>query len=97
MPANGIAVGVRGLSGAAVPLVNVLPQALPACDLYAAPDLLDLFLPSAGVVDWTWTLPNSPAIAGQVVFQQVVALDFATGPLTAATSTNRLTLTVGAF
>jgi hypothetical protein len=97
MPTNGLAIGLRGFGGTTQPLGVVLPAAAPGCWLYLSPDLVDAFVPTAGTLQWSWPLPNTPALAGSVVFQQILALDLAFGALGAATSTNRLTLTLGAL
>lgn len=97
LPANGLAIGLRGLASATTPLAAVLPQAGPGCWLYASIDTIDAFVPAAGAVTWAWPLPNTPSLAGLVLFEQFVALDLAGGSLTAATSSNRLSLTLGAF
>jgi trimeric autotransporter adhesin len=97
MPTNGIALGLLGLGSLALPLANVLPTAGPNCSLFTAPDVVQLLLPTAGTLDWTWLVPSSLALAGQPLFQQVVALELTAGSVGAATSTNRLTLILGAL
>jgi hypothetical protein len=63
-----------------------------------SPDLLVLYVPSAGSVTTQIAIPNSVAFAGQLLHQQVVPIELdAVGNLVALTSTNALTLTIGAF
>jgi hypothetical protein len=98
MPGNGIAVGVRGLASGTVPLNTILPQGTAGCALLVAPDVLDAYVPSGGVVATQLAIPNVVALVGAVFHEQVVALELGTGAaLTAATSTNRLTMTLGSF
>lgn len=97
MPALGVAIGVRGLTAGAVPLSSVLPQAGPGCDLLVAPDLLDTYVPIGGSVATQLAIPNTAALVGAMFHEQVVVLDLAGGTLAAATSTNRLTITLGVF
>ncbi|HEU4419896.1 MAG TPA: hypothetical protein VFT55_13270, partial [Planctomycetota bacterium] len=98
MPAISIAVGVRGLGTASIPLSTLLPQGTAGCDLLVTPVLLDFYVPTAGTVQTQLPIPNTVTLAGQVLYEQVVALELgALGSITAATSTNALTLTIGAF
>ena len=96
MPANGLAVAVRGLSTLAQPLASILPQGVPGCTLLVSPDLLDLAVPNAGQLALNVPIPSAVALSGAVLHQQVVALELgAGGAITALTSTNALQLTLG--
>ncbi len=98
MPAQGIAVGVRGLGTQSLLLATVLPQAAAGCTLLVTPDLLDLYLPVAGRVAIDIPLPNIAALVGMSFAQQVVAFEItAVGGIGAVTSTNRQMLTIGVF
>lgn len=98
MPPLGLALGVRGLGTAAVPLASILPQGQPGCDLLVTPDLLDVYVAAAGAVTTSFAIPDAIALAGQVLHQQVVPIELdALGNFVAFTSTNRLTLTIGSF
>jgi hypothetical protein len=98
MPANGLALRVLGLTTTSTPLSAILPQGTLGCLLLASPDLLDLYIPIAGTVATSLAIPNTLALANQVLNQQVVALDLTPlGAITAFTSTNALTLTIGSF
>lgn len=98
MPANGLAVAVRGLSTLSLPLATILPQGVPGCTLLVSPDLLDLSVPSAGQVVLTLPIPTTVALSGAVLHQQVVAFDLGAGSaITALTSTNALQLTLGTW
>ena len=98
MPANSIAVSVRGLTPAAVALPTILPQGQAGCDLLVSPDLLDLHVPTGNTLTTSFAIPNSILLVGQVLHQQVVPVELSVqGNLAAVTSTNRLTLTIGRF
>jgi trimeric autotransporter adhesin len=98
LPANSLAVGITGLSTATLPLSNILPQALSGCQLLLTPDMLDLYLPSAGEIEPTLSIPNVAALAGQMLHHQVVAIELnAQASIVAAHSSNALTLTIGSF
>jgi hypothetical protein len=98
MPNNSIVLGVRGLGTVSMPLASILPQGQSGCDLLVTPDLLDVYLPTAGVVASSFAIPNAIALVGQVLHQQFVPLELgAQGNITALTSSNRLTLTIGTF
>lgn len=98
LPTNALAVRVLGLGAAATPLNSLLPQGLPGCTLWVTPDLLEAAVPVGGVVALALSLPGVAALAGVVVHEQVATLELdALGGLTAVTSTNGLTLTIGVF
>lgn len=98
MPANGLALRVLGITTVSTPLAAILPQGTPGCSLLVAPDLLDLYLLTANTVVTSFAIPNALALATQTLHQQVVALDLSPlGAITALTSTNALSLTIGAL
>jgi len=98
MPANALAVAVHGFAAASTPLSTILPQGVAGCVLLASPDLLDLRVPAAGSVATALPIPNTVALAGLIIHQQVVPIELdALGNITALTSTNALTLTIGSF
>ena len=98
MPAPSLAVGVFGFSTTSIPMPSILPQGVPGCTLLVSPDLLDLYVPAAGIVQTQLVIPNSVVLAGVVLHQQVVPIELSgTGSITALTGTNALTLTIGSF
>ena len=98
MPAPALAVGVFGFSTTSIPMSSILPQGVPGCTLLVSPDLLDVYLPAAGIVQTQLVIPNTVTLAGVVLHQQVVAIELSgTGSITALTGTNALTLTIGSF
>ena len=98
LPPSSFALVGSGVTPFALPLAAVLPQALPGCTAWVLPDLLDLVVPSGGVADTRITLPNAPVLVGATFHQQVLpfVLD-GSGALVEVTTTNSLTMTVGAF
>jgi hypothetical protein len=97
MPSNALAFSVLGFATASIPLSSILPQGMPGCSLLVSPSLLELHVPVAGSMTTQLAIPNTAALAGQVFHQQVVAFELAAGSITALTSTNALTLTIGSF
>ena len=96
MPALGLAIDVRGLNTAAIPMPAILPQGVPGCTLLVSPDLLDLLVPVAGGVQTEIVIPSSMALANQIFHQQIAALELdPLGNITALTSSNALSLTIG--
>jgi hypothetical protein len=98
MPANALAIAVHGFATASIPLATILPQGVPGCALLASPDLLDLYVPAAGSVATALPIPNTVVLAGLILREQVVPIELdVLGNITALTSTNALTLTIGTF
>jgi hypothetical protein len=98
MPAISLALSVIGFSTTSIALSSILPQGVAGCTLWVSPDLLLLCVPSAGSVTTQIAIPNAVALAGQLLRQQVVPIELdAVGNIVALTSTNALTLTIGAF
>jgi hypothetical protein len=92
-----IALDVLGVSTAAVPLTALLPQAVVGCMLAVSPDAVTAHVPLGNALATQLTIPNTTALAGIVVHEQVLTLGLPGGAITSLTSTNRLTLTVGTF
>jgi hypothetical protein len=98
MPAISLALSLLGFNTASIPLPSILPQGVAGCTLWVSPDLLGLYVPSAGSVTTQFAIPNAVALAGQVLHQQVVPIEFdAASNIVALTGTNALTLTIGSF
>jgi hypothetical protein len=98
MPAPALAVGVLGFSTTSIPMPSILPQGVPGCTLLVSPDLLELYVPAAGIAQTQLVIPNTVALAGVVLHQQVVPIELSgMGSITALTGTNALTLTIGSF
>jgi hypothetical protein len=98
LPAISLALAVFGTTTAAIPLAAIAPQGQPGCSLLVNPDVLSLLLPSGGTAQVAFAIPNSASLVGAVFHEQVVPVGLnATGSIVELTSTNRLTLTIGAF
>ena len=98
MPVSALALGVFGFSTTSIPMPSILPQGVLGCTLLVSPDLLEVYLPAAGIVQTQLAIPNTVALAGVVLHQQVVSIELSgTGSITALTGTNALTLTIGSF
>jgi hypothetical protein len=81
-----------------VPLSAILPQGVAGCTLLVSPAQLDLLLPTGGTVRLQFAIPNTVVLAGQILHQQIVPVELdVLGSITALTSTNRLTMTIGTF
>jgi hypothetical protein len=98
LPQLALTIDVRGLATASLPLASILPQGVVGCSLLASPDLLNVYVPSAGRLVTTFVIPNLPVLVGQAVHQQLVSLEVdAVGSILAMTSTNGLSATIGSF
>lgn len=98
VPANAFAVRVFGLGALQVPLASFLPQGGSGCDLLTTPDVLEVALPSAGVVTTALPLPNTPALVGGSLRHQVVPFELdPVGNFLRVTATNSLLATIGSF
>ncbi|HEX6812731.1 MAG TPA: hypothetical protein VF384_13980 [Planctomycetota bacterium] len=97
VPASAVALAVSGFATASVPLASLLPQGVPGCLLLVTPDLLDASLPVAGSAVSTLAIPGSAALIGQTLHHQVVPVELGAAAITAVTSSNGLTLTIGSF
>ncbi|MBZ0151406.1 MAG: hypothetical protein K8J09_07725 [Planctomycetes bacterium] len=96
MPAPGICLAAYGTAAQTIALASLLPSP-PACQLLLQPLVLDLQIPSAGVATFQLPIPDTSALAGILLLEQIIALDITATGLTAATSTNALQLTIGVF
>ena len=96
MPSQSFVAVISGFTPLAIPLSLFLGQAGPGCLGYVTGEVLDIELPSAGVVTTQVAVPNQLALVGFRFHQYVVAFEFdALGTLLAVTSSNALTVTVG--
>ena len=98
LPPMSFALIASGLTPIALPLSALLPQGLPGCTAWVLGDVLDVALPTAGAVQTQVAVPNSAGLVGATFHQQVLPFVFdLSGNLIELTSTNALTLTLGAF
>ena len=97
MPAISLALDVFGLTQVNIGLPAILPQGVAGCSLLASPDLLGTLVPAAGTVQSQLGVPNTAALVNQLIHHQVAALELGPTGITAVTSSNGLTLTLGSF
>lgn len=98
LPINSLAVVVRSLATTSLPLATILPQGQAGCALLVAPDLLELLVPSNGAGSASLSLPNVPALAGSVVYEQWLSLQLGANlEIVDLSASNALALTVGVF
>ncbi|MBL8724335.1 MAG: hypothetical protein JNK49_09825 [Planctomycetes bacterium] len=97
---NSLGLAVVGIAPVNIPLATIpgFENAGPTCVGLASPDVLLYFLiPNAGEVTWDFPIPNTPSLAGAVVFNQGVELEFGLSGYSFVGSTNGLQFTVGVF
>lgn len=98
MPPVAVAASVYGLSPAATPLANLLPLAGASCVSATDASLVELAVPTAGMLDTQLALPNSPTLAGLHFYHQVIVLELNTsGQWISTSASNALDLTIGFF
>jgi hypothetical protein len=98
LPEGSLVAAVFGLSTMAETLDQLFPFGVSGCSALVTPDVYGLLSPVDGIAVATVSLPNDPAVAGVLLFEQWVALaQSEPGVFTAATSTNALQFTLGAF
>ncbi|HEU4420030.1 MAG TPA: hypothetical protein VFT55_13940, partial [Planctomycetota bacterium] len=98
MPSNSFVAVISGFTPLAIPLSLFLGEAGFGCLGYVTGDVLEIALPTAGVVTTQVVVPNLLALVGAQFHQYVVPFEFDTlGALVAVTSSNALTVTVGHF
>jgi hypothetical protein len=98
LPAFAFAVVVTGFSAANVPLALALPPSPAACTLRVSPDLTEVAVVAGGALDVQLALPDSPALVGLVLRQQLVLMEVnAQLQFVQNTVSNALTATVGMF
>ena len=88
---------VSGVSPLSVPLAPALPAAA-TCTLQVTPDVVQLALALAPSREHVFPLPNSPALAGTVLYQQWLPFELdAQGGIAAVAASAALRHVVGAF
>jgi Domain of unknown function (DUF5122) beta-propeller len=88
---------VLGFGTVNLPLTIVDPAALPGCDLLVSPDVVQLVVPTAGQTTQQLVVPNTPTLVGATFSHQVVQFDAPGTPAWSVSSSNGLTLVVGAL
>ncbi|MCU0864247.1 MAG: hypothetical protein MUC36_10670 [Planctomycetes bacterium] len=88
---------VSGFGALSLPLAPALPAAA-NCSLLVTPDAVELALASTSSSEHGLTLPNSPALAGTVLYQQWLPFELdAQGGIAAVAASATLRCVVGAF
>lgn len=98
MAPNALGLVVIGLTVPNLQLDTIFPAGGQGCLLLASPDVVSTLVPSAGIVDYAWTLPGNPALAGLQFYSQVAQLQLdAQLNVIALTSSNALQMVVGTY
>jgi hypothetical protein len=98
IPSSAFVVTATGFAPTSIPLASLLSPSPAACNLLVVPDLTALAVSSAGTIDTQLPIPNSVAIAGLLLHQQLVLLEFDQSlSIVESTSSNAIRLTIGAF
>jgi hypothetical protein len=98
LPSNALVFCALGYARLNPPLSLLLPQALPGCLMSHSGDLLNLILQDAGTATFSAALPLNPGLVGTPFYAQALVLELdASGAVSAATTSNGLGLTIGAF
>jgi hypothetical protein len=98
LAAPSLAVGVFGASQIQVPLSSGHPLGVAGCDVLVADEILIEFLTGPAAVDSRIDIPNAAPLIGVRFHHQVVPIELdPSGAIRAITSSNGLTLTIGAF
>jgi len=97
---RGVATGLAN-SSLAIDVLGLTPAfaSLPTsgCTLWVSPDLLTVVAPVSGAAHTQLAIPETAALTGQVLFQQVVEVAFVGGSIASFASSNRLQHTIGVF
>ena len=98
LPASSLALVLRGFVTTTVPLLSVLPQGAPGCELLVQPTLIDAQLLSGSTGNASLTLPTSPTLAGVQWLEQWLAFDLALAPQAGSLiGSNGVQFTAGVF
>ncbi|MCA8952950.1 MAG: hypothetical protein KDE27_25795 [Planctomycetes bacterium] len=93
-----VAVALVGLASQQLPLAQVLPLALPNCDLLVSTEAIRMYFGGGVAVDYELALPNTAAFAGLRLHHQFLELGVGSlGQLTSTSSSNALVLMLGTF
>jgi hypothetical protein len=79
-------------------VVAPLPLGAPGCALFTSLGVIDLLVPTNGVVEPSFVVPRDPALVGATARTQVIGIELdASLAIVRTTATNALILTVGAY
>jgi hypothetical protein len=95
---GGLGFGCYGFAQASTPLSALLPAGGLGCTLLLNPDVTSLLLPSGGAASMSLSVPATTVYAGLVLNAQAIGLEFdGSGNVTLMTSSNGISLTIGAL
>ncbi len=97
LSAPAFVIAVYGAQATNVPLASLLPQASAGCTLRVAPDLLQLVVPTAASAALALPIPATPALIGTELLHQAIAFKTNSSGIANVTSSNALSLHIGAF
>lgn len=98
LPSSAVTLRVHGFGATSVPLSALVPLAAIGCRQWVSADIARLYVPQGGALAMQLPIPNSAALAGVLLFEQVIAAELdAQNGIVEVTSSNALALTIGAF
>ncbi|MCC6782208.1 MAG: hypothetical protein IT457_05160 [Planctomycetes bacterium] len=92
-----IAIGVFGFTTTSIPLSVLDPAGQPGCNLLVNLDITYVMSNVGGSATDTLVMPTSTALAGAVLHQQALQVELIGFTISSLSSTNGLTLTLGAL
>ncbi|MCR9247334.1 MAG: hypothetical protein NXI31_20070 [bacterium] len=95
--ANALAVAVFGLQQQNVALASLHPTGIAGCDLLVSDDTTEFSFANGGVASSRVLVPNAAALIGVQFEHQFLQGELSRGAVVSLSSSNALTLTVGAF
>jgi len=96
--ANSLGLMTLGFTTASLPLSALHPAGVPGCDLLVDVGYAALLVPVAGVAEVSFAFPETAAIVGIELFQQVLQAELgAASAITSISGSNGLDITIGVF
>jgi hypothetical protein len=98
LPGSSLALVLRGFATTSVPLLSLLPQGAPGCELLVQPTLIDALLLGGSAGSASLSLPASLSLAGVQWLEQWLAFDLGLAPQAGSLiGSNGLQFTAGVF
>jgi hypothetical protein len=101
LPSRAIAVSLisfTSIAQGALPVVSVLPEGLPGCDVLVFPEIVLAQLTTTGSASLELFLPNTPPLTGVTFYHQMIVIEVDTQlTFLEITATNALQLVAGDF
>ncbi|MCA8973538.1 MAG: hypothetical protein KDC98_02400, partial [Planctomycetes bacterium] len=92
-----LAASVFGFGAPGLPLGSLTPLAAPGCLQLATGDAVSITVPQAGALTYQLPIPNAASLAGQVLHQQYMQLEFGAGQPLLLSASNGLQLSCGRY